>query len=175
MSDDETTQPDREAPLIEALAGAWRPRDPRELRSHPAFWDLSEDGRRRAHALALASRPLEAALLGLACRASEPPRVDADPAWVAFTPEHWLPGPRQLNPATNHLPYTTKGFSPVGKINSTPSSRLMAKARMGWRKRPFPTDPRSANPSVPTATSPPAQSECTAARRAGSRLRPTPA
>ncbi|MCA9687470.1 MAG: hypothetical protein KC457_35235 [Myxococcales bacterium] len=62
MSDDETTQPDREAPLIEALAGAWRPRDPRELRSHPAFWDLSEDGRRRAHALALASRPLEAAL-----------------------------------------------------------------------------------------------------------------
>ena len=41
---------------------------------------------------------LSLALLGLACRASEPPRVDADPAWVAFTPEHWLPGPRGTAP-----------------------------------------------------------------------------
>jgi hypothetical protein len=54
--------PEDETALIEELAGAWRPRDPRALRAHPAFFDLSEDGRRRAHALALAQRPLEAAL-----------------------------------------------------------------------------------------------------------------
>jgi hypothetical protein len=48
--------------LIEELAGAWRPRDPTALRFHPAFFDLGEDARRRAHALALVNRELEAAL-----------------------------------------------------------------------------------------------------------------
>jgi hypothetical protein len=48
--------------LIEELAGAWRPRDQTTLRFHPAFFDVGEDARRRAHALALTSRPLEAAL-----------------------------------------------------------------------------------------------------------------
>lgn len=48
--------------MIEELAGAHRERDPRELRYHPVFYDLSEDGRREAHVRALASRRLEAAL-----------------------------------------------------------------------------------------------------------------
>jgi hypothetical protein len=51
-----------ESNLIEELAGAWRPRDPTSLRSHPAFFDLGEDARRRAYELALVSRELEAAL-----------------------------------------------------------------------------------------------------------------
>lgn len=56
-----TDDPD-EGVLIEELAGAWRPRDPSTLRFHPAFFDVGEDARRQAHALALVSRTLEAAL-----------------------------------------------------------------------------------------------------------------
>jgi hypothetical protein len=49
--------------LIEAAAGAWRPRAPDgTLRFHPAWWDLDEAGRRAAHDRAHQSRPLEAAL-----------------------------------------------------------------------------------------------------------------
>lgn len=65
---DETQAPPPASPeedvLVEALAGAYRDRDPRGrgLRFHPAFYDLDEDGRARAHALALQSRTLEAAL-----------------------------------------------------------------------------------------------------------------
>jgi hypothetical protein len=50
-----------ESNLIEELAGAWRPRDPTALRFHPAFFDVGEDARRQAHALALVNRQLEAA------------------------------------------------------------------------------------------------------------------
>jgi hypothetical protein len=57
-----TQDPEHEQALIEELAGAWRPHDPHTLRSHPAFWDLGEPARVRAHELALATRPLEAAL-----------------------------------------------------------------------------------------------------------------
>lgn len=49
-------------PLIEALAGAWRPHDPRRLVSHPAFYDLDAAGRVEAHDRALALRQMEAAL-----------------------------------------------------------------------------------------------------------------
>jgi hypothetical protein len=53
---------DREA-LIEAAAGAWRPRDPRGgIRSHPAWHDLDEEGRREAFEVARISRRMEAAL-----------------------------------------------------------------------------------------------------------------
>jgi hypothetical protein len=54
--------PDEEA-LIEAAAGAWRPRTPDgELRFHPAWWDLNEEGRRAAYDAGCANRALEAAL-----------------------------------------------------------------------------------------------------------------
>jgi hypothetical protein len=57
MTDDE-----RRA-LIEQVAGAWRPRGAHgELRNHPAWHDLDDDGRREAAALAAALRRLEAAL-----------------------------------------------------------------------------------------------------------------
>jgi hypothetical protein len=49
--------------LIEAVAGAWRPRDPRGgLRAHPAWHDLDDTGREEAYAVALELRALEAAL-----------------------------------------------------------------------------------------------------------------
>ena len=48
--------------LIEQVAGAFRPPSIDELRYHPAWHDLSPDGRARAHDLASALRPLEAAL-----------------------------------------------------------------------------------------------------------------
>jgi len=48
--------------LIEELAGAHRPRDPRRLRFHPAFHDLDAEGRVEAHARAETQRVLEAAL-----------------------------------------------------------------------------------------------------------------
>jgi hypothetical protein len=53
---------DRE-PLIEAVAGAYRPRDPHGgVRAHPAFYDLDEAGREEAFEAALALRAMEAAL-----------------------------------------------------------------------------------------------------------------
>jgi hypothetical protein len=48
--------------LIEQVAGARRPIPRDELRYHPAFHDLGEAGRLRAFELALALRPIEAAL-----------------------------------------------------------------------------------------------------------------
>ena len=55
------TDPDDDA-LIEEVAGAWRPRDPRGLRFHPHWHDLSEEGRIEAHDRAAKQRELEAAL-----------------------------------------------------------------------------------------------------------------
>ena len=60
MTESETEREDDA--MIEELAGAYRPRDPRELRYHPVFHDLGEDARARAFERALVSRRLEAAL-----------------------------------------------------------------------------------------------------------------
>jgi hypothetical protein len=56
--------PGEDAELIEAVAGAWRPVDSRQIdvRFHPAWYDLDEAGRRRAHEVAAELRALEAAL-----------------------------------------------------------------------------------------------------------------
>lgn len=48
--------------LIEMVASAHRFRAARGLPYLPAFHDLDEDGRERAHDLAVALRPLEAAM-----------------------------------------------------------------------------------------------------------------
>jgi hypothetical protein len=49
--------------LIEAAAGAWRPRDPQgRVHPHPAWADLDDAGRRAAYEMARQSRTLEAAL-----------------------------------------------------------------------------------------------------------------
>ena len=48
--------------LVEEVAGAVRPRARAELRYHPAWHDLGDDGRRRAFELARALRKVEAAL-----------------------------------------------------------------------------------------------------------------
>lgn len=48
--------------LIEEVAGAWRPRDPRELRYHPHWHDLNESERLEAFDRAATLRRLEAAL-----------------------------------------------------------------------------------------------------------------
>lgn len=48
--------------LVEQVAAAYRPRGREELRYHPAWHDLGDDGRRRADALARSLRKLEAAL-----------------------------------------------------------------------------------------------------------------
>lgn len=56
------TDPADEELLIEAVAGAHRPRPRDELRYHPAWHDLGVDGRRRALERAAALRKLEAAL-----------------------------------------------------------------------------------------------------------------
>ena len=57
-----TTPAEREA-LVEAVAGAWRPRDPLgTIRAHPAWHDLDEAGREEAFELARRTRALEAAL-----------------------------------------------------------------------------------------------------------------
>jgi hypothetical protein len=49
--------------LIEAAAGAFRPRDQAGgVRAHPAWWDLDEAGRRAAYEVALVNRRIEAAL-----------------------------------------------------------------------------------------------------------------
>ena len=53
---------DREA-LIEALAGAFRGRDPLgAVRPHPAFYDLDDEGRAEAFDAARALRRMEAAI-----------------------------------------------------------------------------------------------------------------
>jgi hypothetical protein len=54
--------PPGEGPLIEEVAGAYRPRDPRSLSFLPAWHDLSPEGREAAYELSLAMRRLEAAL-----------------------------------------------------------------------------------------------------------------
>jgi hypothetical protein len=51
-----------DALLVEQVASAHRPAGRDELRYHPAWHDLNEDGRRRAAALAQALRSVEAAL-----------------------------------------------------------------------------------------------------------------
>jgi hypothetical protein len=57
-----TTPAEREA-LVEAVAGAFRPRDPLGgIRAHPAWHDLDEAGREEAFELAQRTRALEAAL-----------------------------------------------------------------------------------------------------------------
>lgn len=61
MSTPTNTPEDRER-LIESLAGAWRPRDPRRLRFHPAFFDLDDAGRVEAFDRAAQLRRMEAAL-----------------------------------------------------------------------------------------------------------------
>ncbi len=48
--------------LVEAAASAWRPRDADgAVRSHPAWHDLDEEGRREAFEVARQMRRLEAA------------------------------------------------------------------------------------------------------------------
>jgi hypothetical protein len=50
-------------PLVEAVAGAWRPRDPRgSIRFHPGWYDLDDRGRIAAFEAGRASRVVEAAL-----------------------------------------------------------------------------------------------------------------
>jgi hypothetical protein len=57
------TDPQEREALIEAVAGAWRPRDPLGgIRSHPAWHDLEVGDRAQAFALATELRALEAAL-----------------------------------------------------------------------------------------------------------------
>lgn len=57
------TDPRIRETLVEAAAGAWRPRRPDgSPGTHPAWADLDEAGRREAFELARASRRLEAAL-----------------------------------------------------------------------------------------------------------------
>ena len=53
---------DEEAELIEAVAGAHRPRPREELRYHPGWHDLGPEARERAFELARALRAIEAAL-----------------------------------------------------------------------------------------------------------------
>lgn len=60
-SQDEGGASDEEL-LIEQVAAAYRPRARAELRYHPAWHDLGDDGRRRAHEIARAMRKVEAAL-----------------------------------------------------------------------------------------------------------------
>jgi hypothetical protein len=51
-----------ELPLIEEAAGAFRPRDPRQVAFLPAWHDLSPEGREAAFRLSCEQRALEAAL-----------------------------------------------------------------------------------------------------------------
>lgn len=48
--------------LVEEVAGAWRPRDPRQLRYHPYWHDLSEQDRLEAYERSVETRAMEAAL-----------------------------------------------------------------------------------------------------------------
>lgn len=62
-NDDDRDDDDRdEAALIEEVAGAFRPRDPRTLSALPAWHDLSPDGREEAYRLSVQLRALEASL-----------------------------------------------------------------------------------------------------------------
>lgn len=56
------SEPDDESTLIEEVAGAFRPRDPRAVGILPAWHDLSPAGREQAFELATRLRALEAAL-----------------------------------------------------------------------------------------------------------------
>lgn len=57
------TDPRTREALVEAAAGAWRPRHPGgSLGPHPAWADLDEAGRREAFDAARVARRLEAAL-----------------------------------------------------------------------------------------------------------------
>jgi hypothetical protein len=57
------TPPPLPDPLVEAVASAWRPRDPRGgVRAHPQWFDLDERGRREAFEVARQARTLEAAM-----------------------------------------------------------------------------------------------------------------
>jgi hypothetical protein len=58
----ESSIDDPEAELVEEVAGAFRPRDPRAVAFLPAWHDLSPDGREAAHRLSFELRALEAAL-----------------------------------------------------------------------------------------------------------------
>jgi hypothetical protein len=50
-------------PLVEAVAGAWRPRHRSgAIRPHPSFYDLDDASRREAFEVARQSRLVEAAL-----------------------------------------------------------------------------------------------------------------
>ncbi len=51
-----------ESHLIEEVAGAFRPRDPRTLAFLPAWYDLSPEGRKEAYERSLNMRRIEAAL-----------------------------------------------------------------------------------------------------------------
>ncbi len=57
-----TNSPEDQERLIEALAGAWRPQDPRRIRFHPAFFDLDATGRAEAFERTAQLRQMEAAL-----------------------------------------------------------------------------------------------------------------
>ena len=49
--------------LVEAVAGAWRPREPQgTIRFHPGWYDLDDKARLEAHDAARASRAIEAGL-----------------------------------------------------------------------------------------------------------------
>jgi hypothetical protein len=55
--------PPADDPIVESVAAAWRPRDPRgDVRFHPGWYDLDEGARQRAFDAASESRVLEAAL-----------------------------------------------------------------------------------------------------------------
>lgn len=58
-----TTTPEEREGLIEQVASAHRPLDPRGVvQSSPAFADLDDDGRREAYEAAAAMRAIEAAI-----------------------------------------------------------------------------------------------------------------
>jgi hypothetical protein len=60
---DSFAPPPPDDPLLESVAGAWRPRDPQgTVRFHPGWYDLDESARLRAFEAASESRALEAAL-----------------------------------------------------------------------------------------------------------------
>ena len=52
----------QELPIVEEVAGAFRPRDPRRVAFLPAWHDLSPEGRDEAYDLSIEMRAIEAAL-----------------------------------------------------------------------------------------------------------------